>query len=67
VEAGGEGRTGPPKEPGADPTPQDLLSSLLKAYTFLLRLAREFIDAQLKALEEAEGAAEVKREKVRVE
>jgi hypothetical protein len=67
AEAGREGGASPPKEPTADPTPQEVLSTLLKAYTFFLRLVREFIDAQLKALEEAEEAGEVRREKVKVE
>lgn len=50
------------------PELQAFLDTCLEAYIRLLSLAREFIDAQVKVLEEARRrAGEVRREKVRVE
>ncbi|MEM4699562.1 MAG: hypothetical protein QXT74_01265 [Candidatus Nezhaarchaeales archaeon] len=46
---------------------QGLLDAAVGAYAFLLLLAREFIDAQLRALSGAGAAGGVRRERVKVE
>lgn len=44
-----------------------ILEAALDAYALLLILAREFIDAQLRAIGEARAAGGVRRERVEVE
>ncbi len=46
---------------------QALLEACLETYRCFLLVVREFIDAQLKALEEARALSQPKREKVKVE
>jgi|GEM_PF-3765739 len=46
---------------------QGLLDACLETYRCLLLVVREFIDAQLKALEEARALSQPRREKVKVE
>lgn len=66
-----EGQSGasPPAERPA-PVPlllKGLLEAAVGAYTLFLLLARELIDAQLRALGGARAASEVRRERVEVE